>query len=375
MHRMQTKTVLAVGDTGAGKSFLLNLLVGRTAFHSSNALESVTKDCQMAAVWDAELGVEFKFIDTPGINDTEMTPDTVRDRLWEFGYWAPEGVHAVLVVIPRGRFNETVHKDLVTLQSFFGDHIWQHSIVVYNQTETRPETIWGDTKSKWQSPWIRKWKAARTSICTVDEVRKDADKQPIKDDRTLQAVRDLLQAIVTREEPYRHDAFEKARQEKVTLTQQAMSDLKTVHWRREMQKTNDELMEGRMSRERWFERVEEITAGDLVERKTQEREQQERAEKQKAQKEAEEERKAKVAAQEATATAKATAEEARKATEAAKQKAENMRKEADARRSSWNVKVAVGTVVGAVGGALVGGPLGALAGAAACGAGTGAISK
>jgi len=368
-----TKTALVVGDSGAGKSFLINLLVGKNACYSANSRQSVTKDCQLASVL-GDNGVEFRFIDTPGINDTEMENSKVQERLWEFGHFAPDGLNAIIVVIPRGRFNKAVHDDLVAMEEFFSDRIWKHSIVVYNQTEDRRETIWEDTQSKWQSPWILKWKSAKTVICTVDEVRKNADKQPIRDDRTEQAVRDLMQAIVTRPEPYQHATFEKARQDKVTQTRQAMSDLTTATWRREMKQVNDELMEGRMSRQEWLTRKEQIKASDTAERNMRERERQEREAKEKAQKEAQDEKEAKEQAERATAAAEAKAKEARQA-EAQAEKDRKEKEAADdaARRSSWNVTL--GTVAGAAGGALLGGPVGAVMGAAVGGASTAKFSK
>jgi len=323
-----TKTALVVGDSGAGKSFLINLLVGKNACYSANSRQSVTKDCQLASVL-GDNGVEFEFIDTPGINDTGMENSAVQERLLEFGHFAPNGLDAIIVVLPRGRFNKTVHDDLVVIEEFFGDRIWQHSIVVYNQTEARPETIWGDTQSK--SPWIFKWKSAGTCICTVPRVTMaeceqscfakcksaltslwgvgDVSKEVAKQPLTAQAVRNLKQAILSRQGVYSHEMFTKADEEKVALTEEAMSELTTDKWKREMEKVNGELMERRMSRQEWLTRKEQIKKADA------------------------------------------------------------------ARRSSWNLKVIVGTVVGAAGGALVGGPLGALAGAAACGAGTGAIAE
>lgn len=113
------RVLVVVGVTGAGKSSTANTLAGRThkPFALSGSLTSVT-----TAVGFRDytfLGAEWRVVDTPGLCDTNATPAAVRGELLRLARYAPHGVAAFVVVIPRGRFTPEQAGALRELASLF----------------------------------------------------------------------------------------------------------------------------------------------------------------------------------------------------------------------------------------------------------------
>jgi hypothetical protein len=111
--------LVVVGVTGAGKSSTANTLAGRThkPFALSGSLTSVTTAVGFRDY--SFLGAEWRVVDTPGLCDTNATPEAVRGELLRLARYAPHGVSAFVVVIPRGRFTPEQAGALRELASLF----------------------------------------------------------------------------------------------------------------------------------------------------------------------------------------------------------------------------------------------------------------
>lgn len=94
--------ICLVGITGEGKSTTGNTISGEKAFQASAKTRSVTRGC---AFIDFQMNnVAYRIIDTPGLQDTNLTPAELLDRFKHFADLAPQGVDAFLFVCKRGRF-------------------------------------------------------------------------------------------------------------------------------------------------------------------------------------------------------------------------------------------------------------------------------
>jgi AIG1 family len=119
-----------VGVTGSGKSSTANTLCGRqyAQFARSSALTSVTKAVSYRD-YDFMEG-QWRIIDTPGLKDTNLPPEAIRGELLRLASFAPHGISAFIVVLPRGRFTPEQEQALKDLIDLFGEeNFYKHALV------------------------------------------------------------------------------------------------------------------------------------------------------------------------------------------------------------------------------------------------------
>lgn len=119
-----------IGKTGAGKSATCNMIAGKEIFESEMAAGSVTKTTQFKRV--TVLGKKILLIDTPGILDSEVNQQEIEDEISKCVRFGAPGIHAILFVMPIGRFTEEDIKVIQTFLGYFGrEKMEQHVIVVF----------------------------------------------------------------------------------------------------------------------------------------------------------------------------------------------------------------------------------------------------
>lgn len=128
----QLRLVL-LGKTGAGKSATGNSILGEKVFHSSIAAKSVTKKCEKGkTTWN---GREVVVVDTPGIFDTEVSDTDTRQEIARCILLSAPGPHALLLVIPVGRYTPEEHKATERMLAMFGNRAKKYMILLFTRKD------------------------------------------------------------------------------------------------------------------------------------------------------------------------------------------------------------------------------------------------
>ena len=139
MGDIPDRTVIFIGETGAGKSSCANALAGSERFEMSASSFSITKDVQAVTVtlpWEDEK-YTVKIVDTIGIGDTNFSPEEVLSRLarWPSCHECREGINAVFLVIGMRFTKEQAEAFDILWQVLFGPEVVELTTVVRTRFE------------------------------------------------------------------------------------------------------------------------------------------------------------------------------------------------------------------------------------------------
>jgi len=123
--------ICLVGTTGSGKSATANLISRSSGFREGDDPKSVTR---ISSYQDFNYKDKiWRIIDTPGLQDTELSAKEITRRIKKFANFAPQGVDAFFVVwrASGGRFSDTHQKSIDILKHACGNAVLHHAAIVY----------------------------------------------------------------------------------------------------------------------------------------------------------------------------------------------------------------------------------------------------
>ncbi|XP_018543381.1 GTPase IMAP family member 7-like [Lates calcarifer] len=129
MEVSNTKRIVILGKTGAGKSSLANTIFGEELFTINHSLNSETRECQ--AQTKCVNGRNITLIDTPGFFDTDRPEEELKAEIVKCIIECAPGPHAFLIVFKLEKFTQQEKDVIEKIRQYFSEEAFEYATVVF----------------------------------------------------------------------------------------------------------------------------------------------------------------------------------------------------------------------------------------------------
>ncbi|XP_059211556.1 GTPase IMAP family member 7-like, partial [Centropristis striata] len=124
-----TKRIVILGKTGAGKSSLANTIFGEELFMIGDSANSETNKCQ--AKTRSVNGRSITLIDTPGLFDTDRPEEELKAEIVRCITECSPGPHAFLIVLKVERYTEQEEAVINKIKEYFSEEVFKYATVLF----------------------------------------------------------------------------------------------------------------------------------------------------------------------------------------------------------------------------------------------------
>ncbi|KAL7375446.1 hypothetical protein ABVT39_017511 [Epinephelus coioides] len=126
---MDTRRVVILGKTGAGKSSLANTILGEKPFKVDDTANSGTTACQVET--RSVNGKNITLVDTPGFFDTDRPEEELKREILRCITECVPGPHAFLIVLKVEKFTEHEKAVINKIRQYFSEEVFKYATVVF----------------------------------------------------------------------------------------------------------------------------------------------------------------------------------------------------------------------------------------------------